>query len=153
MNCTLFFLFIGSVFLGITVRVRDVMDTNVVRVKENETAAEIIRKMLASGVWSVIVERDQLPIGVITERDIIRRAIAKDYSLDQIEVKDIMSFPLITISPDASVGEAMELMTEKNVRRLFVLENGKITGRITQTELFHSNLDVMLSLSSMHYQI
>ena len=139
--------------LTITVRVRDVMDRNVVRVNESETLAEVIKKMLNSGVWSVIVERDQLPVGMITERDIIRRAIAKGSSLDKVQVREIMSFPLITISPDASIGEAMELMTEKNVRRLFVLESGNITGRITQTELFHNNLDIMLSLSSMHYQI
>jgi CBS domain-containing protein len=129
------------------------MDRNVVRVDESTTVADVVKKMLDSGVWSVLVERGQLPVGVITERDIIRRAVARGSSLDKAQVRDIMTSPLITISADASIGEAMELMTEKDIRRLFVLENDKIVGRITQTELFRSNLDVMLELSSMRYQI
>ena len=139
--------------MPITIRVKDVMDKDVVRVDESTTVMQAVQKMIDSGVWSILVERNQLPTGVLTERDIIRRAVAKGLSLDKMKVVEIMTSPIITVDPNASIGEAMELMTQKNVRRLFVLENGKITGRITQTELFNNNLNVMLSLSSMRYQI
>jgi CBS domain-containing protein len=60
-----------------------------------------------------------------------------------------MSSPIETISPDASLGEAMAKMVEKNIRRLFVVEQGKIIGRVTQTELFENTLNVMMTLSSL----
>lgn len=129
------------------------MDKDVVIVDENTTAIQAVHKMIDSGVWSLLVERNHLPTGVLTERDIIRRAIAKGLYLDRTKVVEIMSSPITTIEPDASIGEAMELMTQKDVRRLFVVENGKIIGRVTQTGLFNNNLNVMLSLSSMRYQI
>jgi CBS domain-containing protein len=129
------------------------MDMNVVRVDENSAVSEAIKKMLTSEVWSVLVERDQLPVGVLTERDIIRRAVAKGFVLEREKVGSIMTSPLVTVGPDASIGEAMELMAEKDIRRLFVVENGKIIGRITQTALFDHNLNIMLALLSMRYQI
>lgn len=129
------------------------MDQTVVRVSEATTLGEVLRKMLDSGAWSVLVERQHLPVGVVTERDVIRRAIMKGFDLNKTRVSEIMSSPLITITPDASIGEAMELITEKDIRRLFVLEDGKIIGRITQTELFHNNLNIMLSLLSSSRQI
>jgi CBS domain-containing protein len=64
-------------------------------------------------------------------------------------VGEIMSSPIETISPDASLGEAMAKMVEKNIRRLFVVEQGKIIGRVTQTELFENTLNVMMTLSSL----
>lgn len=134
-------------------RVKDVMDKDVIRIDESTTVIQAVQKMVDSGVWSLLIERNQLPTGVLTERDIIRRAVVKGLSLDKVKVAEIMSAPIITVDPNASIGEAMELMTLKSVRRLFVLENGKIMGRITQTELFNNNLNVMLSLSSMRYQI
>ena len=139
--------------LPVTIKVRDVMDRNVIRVAENATAFEVIKRMLDSEVWSVVIEERQLPVGVVTERDVLRRAIGKGLNLEKVNASEIMSSPIITIDPDASLGEAMKMMTDRNVRRLFVLENGKIIGRITQTELFQSNLDLMLTLSSMRYTI
>ncbi len=59
-----------------------------------------------------------------------------------------MTSPLVTITPEASLGEAMLLMEEKKVRRLFVVENGKITGRITQTGVLNQMLDVLIALSA-----
>jgi predicted transcriptional regulator len=63
-------------------------------------------------------------------------------------VESVMSSPLITIEPEASLGEAMLVMEEKKVRRLFVVEKGKITGRVTQTGALGQMLDVMMALSA-----
>ena len=64
-----------------------------------------------------------------------------------------MSSPLITISADANIREAMSIMVEKEIRRLFIVENGKILGRVTQTRLFESSLQVMLNLSNLTVQL
>jgi signal-transduction protein with cAMP-binding, CBS, and nucleotidyltransferase domain len=138
--------------MPLTLRVRDIMDTKVVQVDGKATVSDVIKAMLENNVWSVVVNVDGLPTGVITERDIIRRVIAKGSTLN-VKAQDIMTSPIITISPDASLGEAMSKMVEKNIRRLFVVEKGRIIGRITQTELFENNLNVMMTLSSIRHQL
>jgi predicted transcriptional regulator len=73
--------------------------------------------------------------------------------METMKVEEIMTSPLITISPDAHIGEVMEKMVEKGIRRVYLVENGKVTGRITQTMLFEDSLNVMESLSSMRYHL
>jgi len=137
--------------MPLTLKVRDVMENNVVVVDGNLPAKEALNKMLKNGVWSVVVSINDLPIGVVTERDLLRRVIAKGRNIDKVLLKDVMSSPLITIDPDAPFGEAWKLMTEKGVRRLYVIEKGKIIGRVTQTGLFKKLLDAVLTLSSIEY--
>jgi CBS domain-containing protein len=135
--------------MGITLKVKDLMEKNVVNVDSGSTVADAIKAMLKGNVWSVVVVKGGLPEGVVTERDLIRRCFAKGLVPDRLPVEKIMSSPLITIGPDATIMEAMSLMVEKDVRRLFVVEDGKIVGRVTQGHLFESTLDVMSSLSSL----
>jgi len=105
--------------------------------------------MINSKVWSLLVVTRGLPQGVVTERDVLRRCINNGLAPDKVKVGAIMSSPLITIGPDATVREAMSMMVEKGVRRLYVVEGGKVVGRITQTRLFQSNFDLMMSLSGL----
>ena len=139
--------------MKVTVRVRDVMDEDVVFLEANETVMKAVQTMLEHGVWSLVITREGLPVGVVTERDIIRRCISKGHDPERLKVGDIMSSPLITIEPDAPIGEAMRLMTLKNIRRLYVVEGGKIIGRITQTGAFRYLLDVLMALSQLSHQI
>ena len=139
--------------MPLTLKVRDVMENDVVVLDGNRTAKEALRSMLENGVWSVVVSLDGLPSGVVTERDLLRRVIAKGLDMDKVLLKEIMSCPLITINPDASFGEAWSLMTEKGVRRLYVIEHAKIIGRITQTGLFNKLLDAVLTLSSIKHSM
>jgi len=139
--------------MPITLKVKDVMDKNVVSVDSNVMVDEAIKRMLQNNVWSLLVDKRGLPDGVVTERDIIRRCIAKGMIPGKTQVGSISSSPLITIGPDASIREAMDLMAGKDIRRLFVVEKGKIIGRVTQTELFQSTLSVMEILSSLSMQL
>ena len=136
-----------------TLRARDLLDTNVVFSDASVTVIDAIKKMVDLNIWSLIVEKQGLPVGVVTERDILRRCIAKGLRMDNVKIEEIMTSPLITISPDAHIGEVMEVMVEKGIRRVYVVENGKVIGRITQTMLFEDSLNVMESLSSMRYHL
>jgi len=139
--------------MGITLRVKDLMEKNVITVDSGSTVTEAIKLMLNSNVWSLVVVKRGLPEGVVTERDLIRRCVAKGLVPDRLPVEKIMSSPLITIGPDATIREAMSLMIEKDIRRLFVVDDGRIVGRVTQGHLFESTLDVMSSLSSLSGQL
>ena len=137
--------------MTLTLKVRDVMENNVIVIDGNLPAKEALNKMLEKGVWSVVISINDLPMGVVTERDLLRRIIARGRNIDKVLLKDVMSSPLITIDPEASFGEAWKLMIEKGVRRLYVIKKGKIIGRVTQTGLFQKLLDAVLALSSIKY--
>ncbi|MDI9619617.1 MAG: CBS domain-containing protein [Candidatus Nezhaarchaeota archaeon] len=135
--------------MPLTLKVKDVMEGGVVVVDGELTVREGLKKMIESGVWSVVVSDKGLPVGVVTERDILQRVIAKHYDPDKVTLKEIMTSPLLTIDPEAPLGAAWKLLVEKNVRRVYVVEGGKILGRVTQTGLFQKLLDALLALSSM----
>jgi CBS domain-containing protein len=139
--------------MPITVKVKEIMDKNVVTIDSSGSVSQAIEKMIQAKVWSLIVVRQDLPVGVVTDRDILRRCAAMGHYPDKVKVEEIMSSPIITIEPDATAGEAMRTLTNKDVRRLYVVEGGKIIGRVTQTGLFRSMLDVMTTLASLPYQL
>ncbi|MEM3565264.1 MAG: CBS domain-containing protein [Candidatus Bathyarchaeia archaeon] len=137
----------------LTLKVRDILESGVIALESNQTAREALRSMMENDVWSIVVNVNGVPSGVVTERDLLKRVIAKNLNIDKVLLKDIMSCPLITIKPDATFGEAWDLMVEKNVRRLYVIDKGKIIGRVTQTGLFKKLLDVLLALASLKYTL
>ncbi|NHV96855.1 MAG: CBS domain-containing protein [Thaumarchaeota archaeon] len=143
----------GESLAPLTVKVRDAMDTKLVKIEKDRPAIEALKLMIDNGVWSVVVTDKGVIVGVMTERDFIRRCILKGLDPNKTPVEKLMSCPLITIEADRPLGEALQLMTTKGVRRLFVTEGGKIIGRITQTELVEKTLDVFMALSSLQRQM
>jgi predicted transcriptional regulator len=135
----------------ITVKVRDMMDKNLVFIESGTSVSEVIKRMVKENVWSVLVSKKGLPVGVVTERDVLRRCLAKGTSPDRVKAEDIMSAPLLTIDPDASIGEAMHLLITKDVRRLYVVDGGRAVGRITQTSVFNNVFESMESLLTAVY--
>ncbi len=137
--------------MPVTLKVRDVMEGGVVVLDGNLPAIEALKAMLKNQVWSVVISINDIPSGVVTDRDLLRRVVAKGFDINKIPLKEIMTSPLITISPDETFGDAWKLMAEKNIRRLYVVEKGKIIGRVTQTGLFNKLLEVMMAISSIKY--
>lgn len=133
----------------IKLKVRDVMDNDVKVVGSDSTVAEAIRLMIDENMWSLVVEKKGVPVGVVTERDLLRGCLSKRLPPEREPVEWIMTSPLITISPEMTIREAMSILVEKNIRRLFIVEKGKIIGCVTQTRLFESSLQVMLGLPSV----
>ena len=136
-----------------TVKATDVMDKSVIFIDASTSVLDTVRKMADKNSWSVIVERQNLPVGVVTDRDVLRRCISKGMLPDRMKIDEIMSSPIVTIAPDTTAGEMMEKMVEASIRRLFVVDNGKIVGKVTQTNLFQNSLNLMLTLSSMRHQL
>jgi CBS domain-containing protein len=133
----------------VALRVRDAMENQVVSVDASKSVTDALRTMVEKGTWSLVVTRSGLPEGVITERDILRRCYAKNLDPIRTKLESVMSNPIITIEPDAPLGDAMTVMADKNIRRLYAVENGRIVGRITQTDAFRRMLDVLFALSAI----
>ena len=139
--------------MRISLKVRDIMDDKVYMIDEGRSCKEALDEMVDKGVWSLLVSRDGLPVGVVTERDIIKKVIRKGFSLEGVQVGKVMSSPIITVSPDDPVAKAMELMVQNDIRRVYVVENGKIIGRVTQTGAFKKILDILLLLSDLSWYL
>lgn len=132
-----------------SIAVRDVKDDNVFYVNENTIIFDAHTIMVEKNVWSVVVTKDDFPFGIVTERDMLRRAISKGYDINKMKVKEIASSPLITMEPGAPIDDALNMMAVRGISRIYLIENGKIMGRGTQTEILKKMLTVMKTLASI----
>ena len=99
------------------------------------------RMMIERGIGSLIANREGLPFGIITERDLVGKIVAKGADPSKLMVADIMTAPLTTIDASATLMDAARRMVEKQLKRLVVTEHDKIIGIITQTDLIHAMTD------------
>jgi CBS domain-containing protein len=116
--------------------VKDVMSSPVVTADEEETSNNIAASMDKDDLGCVIVtNKAGKPIGIITERDLVIRVIAKNTKPDTIKARDIMTTPLVTIEPDATVSDAARRMNRLDIRRLGVFYKGNLVGIVSSKDL------------------
>ena len=116
--------------------VRDIMSRPVVTVKESDTAVDVARLMAKHDIGCVLVAgKKGETVGIVTERDIVQRIAAKNLVPSKVTVAQSMSKPVITIQSHASVTEAAKLMNQRKVRRLAVIEQGKLAGVLTMKDI------------------
>jgi len=115
--------------------VRDIMTKEIVTIDGDSTAHEAAKLMTEKGISSVFIVKDGNPIGIVTERDFIKKICAKELAVSQVKIGDIMSKILTTASPDTPIEVAVQRMVNHKIRRLPIMERGKIVGIITVTDL------------------
>ncbi|RLI29556.1 MAG: hypothetical protein DRO46_02300 [Candidatus Hecatellales archaeon] len=138
-----------EVEMPISVRVRDILDPKVVEVNASASIKEVAKAMVENNVGTVVVTKDGLPVGEVTDRAILEKCLVKGLDPEKTVAEDIMEAPLVTIDPESRIGEAIRLMLEKRVRRVFVVEGGKIIGSITQTGVCSSILEIAGALQAL----
>ena len=111
------------------------MTKDVVAVDENMTALDAARLMTAKGISSFIIEKNHAPVGIISERDFVKKICLKDMQPSTINVGSIMSKIQTYASPDTPVDVAVQRMVNHKIRRLPVISDGKVIGIITVTDL------------------
>lgn len=129
--------------------VRDIMTSDLISVKTTDQVIVAIELMTKHDIGSVVVTEDEKPVGILTERDILKKVCAKELSAKAITAREVMSKPLITIKADSRLGEAALLMTRKNVRRLLVIDKEKVVGIITQKDITRGTLETFMVLASI----
>ena len=113
--------------------VKDLMTKDVITIDGNKTVFDAAELMSNRGVGDLIIESRYMPTGIVTERDFVRRFVAKKLPLDA-KISEIMSKPLITIDSYASLKEAARTMISYKIRRLPVLEKKRLVGIIVTTD-------------------
>jgi len=116
--------------------VKDVMSAPAITVVEGAPANRVAELMEKHDVGCIIVTtKEGKPIGVITERDLVLRVLAKNAKPDSLKAEEVMTSPLITIEPDATITETARRMSRLNIRRLGVVYKGQLVGIISSKDV------------------
>jgi CBS domain-containing protein len=116
--------------------VKDVMSSPVVTLGEDATSNKVAHVMDENELGCVIVtNKAGKPVGILTERDLVIRVLAKNLMPDAIKAKEIMTSPLVTIEPDVTVSEAARRMSRLNIRRLGVTYKGNLVGLVSSKDI------------------
>jgi len=117
------------------VLVRDVMAKDVKVVRPDTSVKEVVATMNKFDIGSIVVVQGDRPIGIITERDILRRLVEPCLAPETLTARQIMTSPVLTISEIADIEETARLMAKKGVKRLPVMNDGKLVGMVTYTDI------------------
>ncbi len=115
--------------------VEDVMVDEVITIDADATVHDAVRLMNKHEIGCVIVVLKGKPVGIITERDMLKRVLAKSVDPDRMTVADIMSAPLILGKPKMEIENAVKLMFKTKIKKLPVVHKGKLIGLVTLTDL------------------
>jgi signal-transduction protein with cAMP-binding, CBS, and nucleotidyltransferase domain len=116
--------------------VKDVMSSPVITIEENAPANLVAELMDKDDLGCIIVtNKEGKPLGLITERDLVVRVLAKNAKPDSLKASEVMTSPLITIEPDAAITDAARRMSRQNIRRLGVVYKGQITGLLSSKDI------------------
>ncbi len=117
-------------------KVKSIVVDVVHKVRPESTAREAAAIMADKDIGCLVVSGSEGAMGMITERDILRKVTATGVDASKVRVRDIMSVPLVVVSTDTSIGDAAKKMIENGIKRLVVLgEDGTLLGLITMTDI------------------
>jgi CBS domain-containing protein len=129
--------------------IRDVLrekGTTVRSIGPDETVYEAIRQMAEHGIGALLVVENNNPVGLLSERDYSRKVILRGLRSRETTVRTIMSSPLLTISPDASVQHGLQMMTEKFIRHIPVIDGSGVIGMVSIGDLVKAVIEDQQSL-------
>ncbi len=112
--------------------VKNFVDQRLITIDEEAPVMEAARLLKKNKVRSIIVTKQEKPIGIVTERDIVYKISTQDKSPSTSRINQIMSSPIVSITSDTPISKALKTMKKHDLRRLLVKEGGKPIGMITQ---------------------
>jgi signal-transduction protein with cAMP-binding, CBS, and nucleotidyltransferase domain len=123
-----------------SISISDVITKDVKVIDQEQNIFDTSKVMVDNNIGSVVVidnNDSKNPVGIVTERDIVR--IVSTFSLSdlQVPIRKLMSYPLITLSKNASVLDAMKLMHERKIKRVIILEDNKLAGIVSDHDIFN----------------
>jgi CBS domain-containing protein len=135
------------------VKVEDVMSSPVITIKDTDSVLTAAKLMKKHGIGCVVVvNKSEKPLGLMTERDVVRRVTALDLLPSKVQAGKSMTKPLATIDPSSNVTDAARKMREMKIRRLIVVQDGKLKGIITSNDIVDITpalIDVMAEKSQI----
>lgn len=116
-------------------QVKDIMSKDLVTISKERSALEAAKIMTDKGVSSLIVLSGDQPVGIVTERDFIKKICLKELQLSEVQIGHIMSKIRTYATPDTSIEVAVQRMINNRIRRLPIIDEDKLVGIVTVTDL------------------
>jgi len=116
-------------------QIRDIMEKNVVTIEDDKTALDAANLISEKDVSFLVIMKNNIPIGVFSESDFVKRLAADDKKASEVIVSEIMSSNFRWVKPETEIEDAIQKMLNNNIRRLVILDDNKLAGVITQTDL------------------
>ena len=116
-------------------QIRDIMEKNVVTIEDDKTALDAAHLISEKDVSFLVIMKNNIPIGVLSESDFVKRLAADDKKASEVIVSEIMSSNFRWVEPETEIEDAIQKMLNNNIRRLVILDDNKLAGVITQTDL------------------
>ncbi len=114
--------------------VKDMMKKQIISIDISLTVKEAAKMMEDAGVSCLVVTSKNMPVGILTERDFVTKIASLDKS-SSTPVQNVMSLPLVTVSPSDTARKLAELMKEKKIHKVPVIEGNRLVGIVTATDL------------------
>ena len=121
------------------VNAKAIMTENVITTNENETIAEAAKLMLSKHVRCLIVTKDNMPVAIVTQKDLIKGSLNKNPS--KVKVRNIMNKKFMAIIPDTTYKYIVKKLREEKIDKFPVVENNKLIGIITETDIIDTTRD------------
>lgn len=116
-------------------QIRDIMEKNVITINHDKMALDAAQLMKEKEISFLVVLKNEEPIGVVTESDFVRKLAASDKVSSKVPLSEIMSYKFRSVNPSTEIEDAVQKMLNNKIKRLLVIDEGKLAGVITQTDL------------------
>jgi len=118
-----------------SIEIEDIMVDSVITIEADAPVSDAVKLMNTYEIGCLIVMEKGEPIGIVTERDMLKRVLADSEEFKKISIQEIMSKPLIAGTPDMEIESAARIMFTEKIKKLPIVENGKLLGLVTLTDL------------------
>lgn len=133
--------------------VKEIMTIDPVTVDINTGISDAAQKMVELNVGSLLVMERNNPVGILTERDMVKKIISNNTIPDSLKLKDVMTTPLITLDADEDIQKAIDLMLKMHIRRIPIVKDKKLVGLVTESDLISVSVEmgnIYTELINMH---
>ena len=108
---------------------------DVLRIDADASVLEAVKRMVEANIGSLLVTKGGEITGIVTERDYLRRVALEGPTDDEVTVEEIMSSPLVVVTPETAIDECMALMTDRRIRHVPVVDEGRVVGIVSIGDL------------------
>ena len=127
--------------------VQNIMNKNVITMKPKQTVSEAVKEMSAKNIGCIIVLERSKPVGIITERDLIKKLLLKGKDAEKTTLDSVMTKNPITLPPNTTVIDAARMMKKNKFRRFPIVEKGVLLGIITETDILYGMTEMIKHLN------
>lgn len=118
-----------------SIEIRDIMVKKVITITASSTVEEAVRLMNEHEIGCLVVTENKKAIGMLTERDLMKRVLAESLDPKKTKVGEVMSTPLISVEPDTEIGDVSRIMFQKNIKKMPIVRKDKLLGLVTLTDI------------------